>query len=60
MVAEKVHMQIPVLIHRETNLFDIGRSIRYRLMTPSDIVFIDYYEEEIYQGIRLGGREEVR
>jgi hypothetical protein len=59
MVAKKVGMQIQVLLRGETNLSDIGRSVRYRLMAPSDIVFIDYYKEEVYLGVRFEGREEI-
>jgi hypothetical protein len=58
-VAEEVDMQIPVLLHRETDLFDIGRSMGYRLRAPSNIIFVDHNKEEIYQGIGLDRRKEI-
>ena len=59
MVTEKVGMQFPVFLHGETNLFDIGRSVGYRLMAPPKIVFVDCYKDEIYLGVRLDGGEEI-
>jgi hypothetical protein len=48
MIAEKVDMQIPVLIHGKANLVNIGRSLRYRFMAASNIMFVHYDEEKVY------------
>jgi len=58
MVAQKVDVQIQVLLYGQAHRFDIRRTGGYRHIAP-DIIFVDDYEEEVYLSVGLRGRQKI-
>ena len=58
MVAQKVDVQVQVLLYGQAHCFDIRHTGRYRHITP-DIVFVHDYKEEVYLSVGLGGRKKI-